>query len=478
MSETLDTLRVNWMGQLYAEGDKFLHQLTIPGTHDSGTSGLLRGGASRCQSMTIQEQLEAGVRFLDIRLVPEGNDLRIWHGDSKIGSKTNVMFSEVIDVCTGFLGAHGTECIVMSIKNEHHVSADAFAAALRPFYASALKQGGTDPNNPADRLFYTATSMPSLGQVQGQVVVFRRYGSVASDPPCIDGVTGWPNGPGGGKTSNPTRGAIPLMIQDHYKIGMGDWNSVKWQEDILSFLTQAQNNPLTFVTWWFNFISASGGDLPYRFADEINPLLTEWLEAALGNATVVNRIGTIPMDFPTSRMIDALIATNFPPSDRFIELNDRDFVFCLAGSTRYLADCHQTHAGGTYYGWSDGTPCNHRLTTPSDPADRLLRSGTVVCIRTMQADMGGYMYLDASSQFNLYYNDDTGEDEQWVVERADPQVEGYIQRGETLRFRSVKQTAKQGKSMYLSAESDGYLGTRPDPTDGGDKNLGIDWIVS
>ncbi len=41
-----------------------LTSLTIPGTHDSGANG---GPLIECQSWSIREQLDAGIRFLDVR---------------------------------------------------------------------------------------------------------------------------------------------------------------------------------------------------------------------------------------------------------------------------------------------------------------------------------------------------------------------------------------------------------------------------
>ncbi len=67
--------------------------------------------------------------------------------------------------------------------------------------------------------------------------------------------------------------------------------------------------------------------------------------------------------------------------------------------------------------------------------------------------------------------------QQWAVERVDPSISGYIARGERVRFKSLQQTGDAGKRMYLSAESDGYLGTRDSASDGGPKNLGIEWTI-
>lgn len=57
------------MSQL--DDNKRLSEMTIPGTHDSGTYTLGDGpvdSAAKCQTQSIAEQLNNGIRYLDIRL--------------------------------------------------------------------------------------------------------------------------------------------------------------------------------------------------------------------------------------------------------------------------------------------------------------------------------------------------------------------------------------------------------------------------
>ena len=55
-----------------------LWSLTIPGTHD--TLARFGGDLAICQSLSLPEQLEAGVRFLDVRARHLKNKLPIHHG--------------------------------------------------------------------------------------------------------------------------------------------------------------------------------------------------------------------------------------------------------------------------------------------------------------------------------------------------------------------------------------------------------------
>src|SRR5262245_27175119 len=52
-----------WMKKL--ADSKKLSELTIPGTHD--TCALHGGDIPKCQAWSLKDQLEAGIRFIDIR---------------------------------------------------------------------------------------------------------------------------------------------------------------------------------------------------------------------------------------------------------------------------------------------------------------------------------------------------------------------------------------------------------------------------
>lgn len=71
----------NWMGNLLAKNspivDQHINTILIPGTHDSGTYGM--DSRARTQSLTIKEQLDIGVRYLDCRISRSGSDFYFYH---------------------------------------------------------------------------------------------------------------------------------------------------------------------------------------------------------------------------------------------------------------------------------------------------------------------------------------------------------------------------------------------------------------
>lgn len=106
----------NWMSQVL--GSKKLSELNIPGTHES--CARYGGPLAACQTLSLQEQLEAGIRFIDIRCRHigdgNGNDIFTIHHDVFYQNLT--FGTGVRDVCIDFLKKNPTECIVMSIKEE------------------------------------------------------------------------------------------------------------------------------------------------------------------------------------------------------------------------------------------------------------------------------------------------------------------------------------------------------------------------
>ena len=71
----------SWMSTL--DSSLSLGAIAMPGTHDSGaTKDLVLPGTARCQSLTIAEQLDIGVRYFDIRLRRVDGDLHVYHGEA------------------------------------------------------------------------------------------------------------------------------------------------------------------------------------------------------------------------------------------------------------------------------------------------------------------------------------------------------------------------------------------------------------
>lgn len=109
----------NWMGSLKDETS--ILDINIPGTHDSGAYGW-NFYFVQTQQMDITGQLQAGIRFFDLRAyLPQdevgfaGEDqLKLCHGQKAL----NVWLRDVFQAFYDFLKAHPAEFLVVMIKDE------------------------------------------------------------------------------------------------------------------------------------------------------------------------------------------------------------------------------------------------------------------------------------------------------------------------------------------------------------------------
>ena len=145
----------------------YLSELNIAGTHDSATAYVAMENMARCQDKTIAEQLQMGVRLLDIRLTKKGEEFYLVHAIADCFSdeaKTKrLSFGEVLDCCKKFLADNPQETIIISIKQDRGIINRWF---FPPFYDKYIK--GDESS------WYLGNSVPTLGQCRGKLVLMRR----------------------------------------------------------------------------------------------------------------------------------------------------------------------------------------------------------------------------------------------------------------------------------------------------------------
>ncbi|MGW8359724.1 phosphatidylinositol-specific phospholipase C [Streptomyces wedmorensis] len=252
-----------WMG---GHGDATdLRRLTIPGTHDSGAR--FGGAWSECQNTTIAQQLDSGIRFLDVRCRVTGGSFAIHHG----ASYQNMMFGDVLVACRDFLATHPSETVLMRVKQEYSQESD---ATFRAVFDDYLDRRGWRP------LFRIGDTLPPLGEARGRVVLLADNGG-------LPGLR-W--------------GGPAFSVQD-------DWNALpdaKYPKIQAHFRTAAaQPGPL-----YVNFVSTSAYLPPRWNSDRLNP----WVHGFLDGSEMAGRtgLGIVPMDYPNTRsgLVEALLRHN------------------------------------------------------------------------------------------------------------------------------------------------------------------------
>ncbi|NUK61905.1 phosphatidylinositol-specific phospholipase C [Streptomyces lunaelactis] len=243
-----------------------LQRLTIPGTHDSGAR--FGGLWAQCQNTTIADQLNSGIRFLDIRCRVTGGSFAIHHG----AAFQNIMFGDVLIYCRDFLNAHPSETVLMRVKQEYSSDSDATFRAIFDDYLG---------NRGWRSLFHIGDGLPSLGQARGKVVLIADNGG-------LPGVKWWDGG--------------VFDLQD-------DWNALpnaKYPKIEAHFRKAAQQPGKMYI----NFVSTSASLPPRWNSDNLNPRVHSFINGS--EASGWRGLGIVPLDYPNTRagLVDSLIRHN------------------------------------------------------------------------------------------------------------------------------------------------------------------------
>ncbi|MFJ4191941.1 phosphatidylinositol-specific phospholipase C [Kitasatospora sp. NPDC089509] len=264
-----------------------LTQLTIPGTHDSCCTDPSNGTEwSHTQNWGVPEQLQRGIRFLDIRCQrfplndrETKNWLGVFHDRFYQGST----LATVLDQCRAFLKQSPREALVMRIRNENAGSNPINSVEFLRRMQYHLDGFGYR------NLFWTAPRWPSLGEARGRIVLLADF-DTSSDSTWD--VMHWGN-------------SGLMDTQDQYEgVGTdGKAGAVVKQFDQAFY---NQNSSKMYI----NFTSYAGGKWPKLNAAAIMPPVFDYLNARANQAC---HFGIVPMDFPDfhTNVLDLLVAKNF-----------------------------------------------------------------------------------------------------------------------------------------------------------------------
>jgi len=262
-----------------------LARLSIPGAHDAGARYEPVSGTAICQTLTISEQLNAGIRFLDIRCRHIDNAFAIHHGSIY----QHLNFDDVLTACRNFLNSHPGECIIMSVRDEYDPANN----------TRSFEQTFDDYTQRYAGLWYLGATIPTLGQARGKIVLIRRFG--ASGTPKGIAATSWADN----TTFTISNPDASLRVQDQYVVPD---NNVKWS-NITSLLSEA--NTLNPAVLYLNFTS---GYRPLIFSipsipsvsNTINPSIVSYF-----SSHTRGRYGIIAMDFADAQKAQLIVDTNF-----------------------------------------------------------------------------------------------------------------------------------------------------------------------
>ena len=333
-----------WMK--YVDNNKFLDELSIPGTHDSGTCSVdndtePQSSQAKCQQDYIPTQLLEGVRYFDIRL-GKGENPGIDHGACYLLKKDgNFMhLSDVIGYFNTFLSENPTEALIMLVsRGNDEATNESLTAAL----------GKVFDENPD--LFYTSSRIPTLHEVRGKIVLLRRFGlagnSVSSHTWGLD-LTQWDDKIAAhtdstsmclvrdergfeavGKTSDEKPYCTKVYAQDHYECTGTD--KISWVDMALQETAKLTRNEVDVEDdngakeqvlercWSINYTSCTNhkqGSNPFTAARVVNEHLykSPYINPSDNEETksdYLKHIGIIASDFVDAALARSIYQRNY-----------------------------------------------------------------------------------------------------------------------------------------------------------------------
>lgn len=308
----------SWMSGL--DDALTMTQLSVPGTHDSGTQKLPAGPA-HTQNFGIAQQLADGIRFLDIRLAKNsaktpGDPLQVNHGSFSC----DITFGDVLNDCSAFLTANPSEVVFMLVNDASGSATDTTVYDGFQAYLS----------NTAYQDLLCVSSTPAqlaLSQLRGKVVLLRRFFAPDSVELGLNlqqqgkkftGV-GWPNNYSETFNTTTPDGQTTLHIEDQF----GTHDTGEKMQAVSAALDKAAASPTDgklYLT--FNSIAFYLTHTPYQYAWSVKGAMNPSLEAYLSNTFAGTprpaRLGFVMLDFYNNetghldnRNVQTVIGANF-----------------------------------------------------------------------------------------------------------------------------------------------------------------------
>lgn len=249
-------------GQVAIDEERLVSDLYLAGTHDA--CAFVSGGPLIVtQDVTLEEQLQLGIRVFDLRLRPVGDGsgkMIAYHG---IASQKQELTQDILPLFVRFIQEHPDQFVFLSFKAEGSgIKGD------QESYAEALTKALSAPEVSA-LLFSDLTEETTVADIRGRIIPLHRsslgsttYGahftSWKDDATFETNVLGY------------SGATMPTFIQDNYKISRIDAEDKRI--DIVNAFEVAHKHPTKRLNIFY--ISGTGPlCYPDRAAHLLNPAL-------------------------------------------------------------------------------------------------------------------------------------------------------------------------------------------------------------
>ena len=284
--------------------DTFISDINLAGTHNSCARFVKIRYITQCQNKSLTEQLNMGIRFLDVRLEKNGDTLKAVHAiiDCRKSKwkKEKLLLSDVLQECKNFLKENPSEFIVFCVKRDDGESDEATSEAF-------FKEIAKSPD-----IWYTKNAIPHLSEVRGKILLFNRFAKNEKSDFYNDAnwglnacqwdhsgiVTDSPYSILNFKETNGDNNTGILVLQDKYKTSAKE----KWKKAVLPTL----NGSFSEKDVVLNFFSTAAIIHSPRYCAKY--IFNKFCDL---NFESNKKIGWIILDYPTESVVKKIIDTNF-----------------------------------------------------------------------------------------------------------------------------------------------------------------------
>ena len=256
LRKLIDTKLNNWMQDI--EDNRLVCKMSIPGTHDTGA---YTGNAwVKTQDKNIEQQLNSGIRFFDIRLVYQNGVLKLCHS-SYIFDATFV--GDVLKTTVEFLKEHPSETVIMTIKQDYDLDKDGATK-----YLGALQKALEGDRTLTPYMVKSFRSDFTLGDLRGKMLIISRDGRIMTPS---GNIPRWPDNASFTSSIASTNGSsTAIHVEDHYKSRASDKVSYVAQNirKAQAAFSEPQND------WFITFTSSTGSwgiGIPANTTNQIDP---------------------------------------------------------------------------------------------------------------------------------------------------------------------------------------------------------------
>ena len=256
LRKLIETKLNNWMQDI--EDNRLVCKMSIPGTHDTAADS--GNDWVKTQDKNIEQQLNSGIRFFDIRLVHDNGVLKLCHGSHTF----NTTFDrDVLKTTAEFLKEHPSETVIMTIKRDDDKDHDGGTK-----YRFALTKALEGDKTLTPYMVKSFRPDFTLGDLRGKMLIISRDGRIMTP---AGRVTSWPDNASFTSSIESTNGSrTTIHVEDHYESRASDKVSYVAQNvrKAQAAFSEPQND------WFITFSSTAGpngGAWPKNTTGYIDP---------------------------------------------------------------------------------------------------------------------------------------------------------------------------------------------------------------